>query len=248
MQVSNDSGLDITINKGLGKLEMFSEDVESSITSDETDERDCPIRDVVQLGQFELWRWQDWDKANLLEQLQGGLAFEAAVAMISIVEELEFFGLGSEVSIATKPLGSEESPIIGIIKALHSSITPRFSNGNEDHFDPQQQAEPQDDAKRTRVTIAAPKTELVVDLEKIGNSHDLPTADQALSHGLVVFPSLGMKKDPVAVKIHDIERIEPPIALDVSWSKEICLMDVVEIQGLCEIRVFDTLGDIGGFF
>jgi hypothetical protein len=164
------------------------------------------------------------------------------------MEDLEVLGLGSEMAIAPKPLGPEESPIIGIIKALHSSITPRFSDGDEDHFDPQQQTEFENNAKGTRVTIAPPETELVVYLEKVGDSHGLPTVDQAQSHGLVVFPSLGMEKDPVAVKIHDIERIETPIALDVSWSKEVGLMDVVESQGLGEIRVFHTLGDIGGFF
>jgi hypothetical protein len=57
-----------------------------------------------------------------------------------------------------------------------------------------------------------------------------------------------MKKDPVAVKIHDIERIETPIVLDVSWSKEVCLMDVVEIQGFCEVGIFYALGDIRSFF
>ncbi len=52
----------------------------------------------------------------------------------------------------------------------------------------------------------------------------------------------------MAVKIHDIERIETPIVLDVSWSKEVCLMDVVEIQGFCEVRVFYALADIRSFF
>ena len=96
-------------------------------------------------------------------------------------------------------MGSEESAVVGIIKALHSSITPRFSNGDEDHFDPEQKTQFEDNAKGARVTVAAPKTELVVRLEKVGHAHGLPTADQARSHGVVVLSSLGMKKDPVAV-------------------------------------------------
>jgi hypothetical protein len=164
------------------------------------------------------------------------------------MEDLKVLGLGSEVTIATKPLGSEESPIIGIIETLHRSITPRFSCRDKDHLDPQPQTEFEDNTKGTGVTIAPSETEFVVDLEKVGDSHGLPAVDQAQSHGLVVFSSLGMKKDPVAVKIHDIERIETPVVLDVPWPKEVCLMDVVGIQGLCEIRVFRALGDIGGFF
>jgi hypothetical protein len=164
------------------------------------------------------------------------------------MEDLEVLGLGSEVAIAPKPLGPEESPIIGIIEALHNSITPRLSYRDKDHLDSQQQTEFENNAKGTRVTIASTKTELVVDLEKIGHSHGLPAVDQAQSHGLVVFSSLGVKKDPVAREIHDIERVETSIVFDVSWPKEVRLMDVVDPQRLSEIRIFHTLGDIGGFF
>jgi hypothetical protein len=99
--------------------------------------------------------------------------------MVSIMEEFEVLGLGSEVTIATKPLPSEESLIIGIIEALHDSITPRFSYRDKDHLDPQKQTESEDDAKGTRVTIASSKAEFVVDLEKVGNSHGFPATDQA---------------------------------------------------------------------
>jgi len=168
--------------------------------------------------------------------------------MISIMEDLKVLGLGSEVTITTEPLGSEESSVIGIIKALHDSITPRFSYRDEDQFDPQPQTEFEDNTKRTGVTIAPSETEFVVDLEKIGHAHGLPAADQAQGYGLVVFSSLGVKKDPVAVKIHDIERIETPIVLDVSWPKEVRLMDGVDPQRLSEIGVFHTRGDIRSFF
>jgi hypothetical protein len=164
------------------------------------------------------------------------------------MEEFEVLGLGSEVTIATKPLPSEESLIVGIIETLHDSITPRFSYRDEDHFDPQKQTESEDDAKGTRVTIASPKAEFVVDLEKVGNSHGLPATDQAQSHGLIVFCSLGMKKDAVAVEVHDIERIETSISLDISGSKEVRLLDIVESQGLGEIGIFHSFGGIRSFF
>jgi len=164
------------------------------------------------------------------------------------MEELKVLGLGSEMPIATKPLGSEEPPVIGVVKALHNSITPRLSYRDEDHLDPQKQAYPQDNAKGTGVAIASAKTELVVDLKKVGHAHRVPTADQAQSHGLVVLSSLGVKKDSVTQKIHDIERIETPIVFDISWPEEVRLMDVVDPQGLSEIRVFHPFGGIGSFF
>ncbi len=69
MQTSNDFSLDITVDKSLRKLKMFSEDIELSITPDKTDERDLSVRNVVNPWQCESWRWQDWDIAILLDQL-----------------------------------------------------------------------------------------------------------------------------------------------------------------------------------
>ena len=113
-----------------------------------------------------------------MDELERGLAFEAAITMVSIVEELEVPGLGSEVAIATKPLGSEEFPAIGIIKAFHHSIAPWFPDWDEDHFDPQQETKLEDNAKGTRVTIAPAKAQSVVELEKVGGHHGPPTTDQ----------------------------------------------------------------------
>jgi len=48
---------------------MFSEDIELSITSDKADERERSVWNVVNVRQFELWRWQDWNEAILLDQL-----------------------------------------------------------------------------------------------------------------------------------------------------------------------------------
>lgn len=168
--------------------------------------------------------------------------------MVSIVEELEVLGLRSEVAIVPKPLHSEESSVVGIIETFDHSITPRFSYGDKDHLDSHQQTESEDDAKGARVTIASSKTEFVVDLKKVWNTHGLPAEDQAQSYGLVVFPPLGMEKGPVAVEIHHIEGIETPIVLDISWTHEIRLMDMVETQRFSEIGVFDPFGEIRSFF
>ncbi len=69
MQTSNNFSSDISIDKSLGKLKMFSEDIELSITSDKADERERSVWNVVNVRQFELWRWQDWNEAILLDQL-----------------------------------------------------------------------------------------------------------------------------------------------------------------------------------
>ena len=67
--------------------------------------------------------------------------------MVSIMEEFEVLRLRSEVTIAMKPLPSEESLIVGIIEALDDSITPRFSYRDEDYLDPQQETESEDNPK-----------------------------------------------------------------------------------------------------
>jgi|PlaIllAssembly_1097288.scaffolds.fasta_scaffold85836_1 hypothetical protein len=157
--------------------------------------------------------------------------------MMSIMEEFKVLGLGSEMTIGTKPLPSKESPIIALIEAFHDTITPRFSYRDEYHLDTHDQAESQNDAKGARVAIASTETEFVVELEKIGDSHGLPAADQTQGYGLVVFPSLGIEKNSVARAIDNIERMETPIVLDVPGTQEICLMDVIDPQRLSEIGV-----------
>jgi hypothetical protein len=168
--------------------------------------------------------------------------------VIPVVKELKVFGLGSELTIATKPLPSKESPVVGVIEALHNAITPRFSDGDEDYLDAQREAKLEDDAKGARVTIASTETEFVVDLKEVRDAHSLPTADQSQSHGLVVFSSLGIDKDAMTVEIHDMERIEAAIVFDVSGAQEIRLMNIVESQRCGEVGVFYSLGGIRSFF
>ena len=168
--------------------------------------------------------------------------------MVFIMEEFKILRLGTEISIAAEPLRPKESPIIGVIEALHRSISPRFSNGDKDDFDSQGKTEAKDDAERTRIPIAAPKAEFVVDLKEVGDPHGFPAADQAQGDGLVVFPSLGVDKNAMAVKVDDVKGIESSIVLDVPRAEEVDLVDVVEPQGISEIRVFHSLGLIRSFF
>ena len=57
-----------------------------------------------------------------------------------------------------------------------------------------------------------------------------------------------MEKNPVTVEIHDIQRMEASIPFEVSWTDEVCLMDMVEIQGIGEIGVFHPFGNVRVFF
>jgi hypothetical protein len=179
MQACNNFSSDICIDKVFRKHEMFSKDIQLSITSDEPDERDRPIGDIIDLWQTKFGRRQDGGISSLLNDLERSLAFKATIPMVLVVEEFEVLGLGSELTIAPKPLPSKESPVVGVIKALHDAIAPRFSDRDEDHLDSQQQTEPEDNAKGARVTIASTKTKFVVDLKKVGDSYGFPATNEA---------------------------------------------------------------------
>jgi len=155
------------------------------------------------------------------------LSFEIAVAVVPVMMELEIPGLRSEVTVTPKPLDSKETLVISVIKAFDRPITPRFPNGGEDDFDPQRETKSENHPKGARIAIAPAESQFVVELEKIGHAHGLPASDQALSNGLVVLAALGMKKDAMAVKVHDIERKETAIVLDITGADQIGLTDVV---------------------
>ena len=165
-----------------------------------------------------------------MDDLQGRFSLEAAIPVVLIVKELEVLRVGSEVAITPEPLAAKESPVVGIIEALHGSMTPGFSNRDEDHLDSHGQAKPEHDTKGTKITIASPETEIVVDLKEIRKTHCLPTMDQSQSHSLVVSSSLGIDKDAMTVQIHDMERKEVAIVFDVSWTQKVCLAWQVHVR------------------
>jgi hypothetical protein len=184
----------------------------------------------------------------LSDDLKRCLSLEVAVAVIRVMMELEIPGLGSEVTVTPKPLDSKETPVIGVIKAFDRSITPRFSNRDEDGLDSQRETESENNSKRPRVTVAPAESQFVVELEKVGHSQSLPTSDQPLGDGLIVFGSLGMEKDAMTVKIHDIEGKEAAIVLDITGAHQIGLMDIVASQGVPEIGIRHSFGGIRCFF
>jgi hypothetical protein len=52
----------------------------------------------------------------------------------------------------------------------------------------------------------------------------------------------------VAEHVHDIERIEPAVVLDIPGTDEIHLMQVVDSPRFREVGILDTLRNVGGFF
>ncbi len=85
-------------------------------------------------------------------------------------------------------------------------------------------------------------------MEKIGDAHGFPATQQAFGHRLVVFAPLGVNKDPMAVKIDNMKRIETAIVLDVPGPQKIGLVNIVDAQRFAEIGIFHPLGGVGSFF
>lgn len=248
MQGSDNSGPNIGVNEIPWDFKMLSEDVHDSVTSNESNKGDVSIRNSRDLGKFKPGRQYCRLKLLLSDDLKRCLSLEVAVAVIRVMIELEIPGLGSEVTVTPKPLDSKETLVIGVIKAFDRSITPRFSSRNEDGLDPQRETKSENNPKGARVAIAPAESQLVVELEKVGHPHGLPASDQSLGNRLIVLGSLGMKKDAVTVKVHDIERKETAIVLDIARTHQIGLMNVVASQGDPEIRVRHSFGGIRCFF
>ena len=168
--------------------------------------------------------------------------------MMQVMKELEIPGLRLEVTVTPEPLNSKETTVISVIKAFNRSITPRLSNRDKYGFDAQRKTEFENNSKRPRVMVASSESQLVVELEKIGHSQTLPASDQPLGNSLIVLGPLRMKGDAMTVEIHDIERKEAAVVLDIARPYQIGLMDIVASQRIPEIGVSDSFGGIRRFF
>jgi hypothetical protein len=158
-------------------LKILSKDIQLPIAADKANERDRSLGDVIQIGKLKFWGREDRNKLFFLDRLERGLPLKAAIAVVFIVEEFKVLCLGTKIPITPEPLGPKETAVIRVIEALHGSIPPRLSDGDKDDFDPQGKAKAQDDPKGTRMPVAAPKGQCVVELEKIRDAHGFPTAD-----------------------------------------------------------------------
>jgi hypothetical protein len=65
---------------------------------------------------------------------------------------------------------------------------------------------------------------------------------------LIGFGALSFDINPMAKKIDDVKGIEFAIALDVTRTDEIGLMNVVNVEGFPEIGILDPFGGVSSFF
>jgi hypothetical protein len=164
--------------------------------------------------------------------------------MMLIMKPLKILALTFESRIAREPLPPKELVVVGVIEALHDSITPRFSNRDEYRCYAVEQTEPDDNTKRPGMPDTPPEAQLIVQLQEVRHSHRLPAPRQTLCNLVVLLCPLSLNVYPVATDIDYVERVKLSIMLDVTRANEIRLMDVVDAKGLPEIRILNTLGDI----
>ena len=133
--------------------------------------------------------------------MKGSLNFETAVLMVLVTEKLKVLGPRSEVTYLRGTTVFWESPIAGLIEALHGTIALRFSDADKNHFNPQHQTESEGDAKGATVTVASMKTEFIADLQEVGDpsSSSSQTGLQAPSGFVFLVEDegrLGGRRDP----------------------------------------------------
>ncbi len=110
------------------------------------------------------------------------------------------------------------------------------------------QTQPDDQTRGARIAVAATKTQFIVKEQKIRQPYNLPASQQTARDLTVRFGALGFDINPVAKKIDDVKGIEFAIALDVTWTDEIGLVNVVNVEGFPEIRILDPFGGVSRFF
>ena len=85
MQTRDDFSRNISVDEFFRKIEVLSKDIEFTITSNETNEGDTSVWDMVNFGLFEHRRRKDVRIPLILKKLKVCFAFKAAVAMTHLV-------------------------------------------------------------------------------------------------------------------------------------------------------------------
>lgn len=248
MLARRDDGLHIGIDKVFGHDELFPENMQGLIAADEAYEQDPAIRDDGDGRNLRVGPQHQGGEVMLLNDVVGGLALEAAVPVVPVVKTLKVLRLPLERRVAREPLPPEELAVIGVVEVLHDPVAPRLAYGDEDRGDAVVEAHTQDDAQRPRVAVAPPEAQFVIELQECRDTHGLPAPHEACGHVQVLFRSLGLDIDPVAEHVHDVERIEPPVVLDIPGTDEIHLVQVVDSPRFRKVGILDTFRDVGSFF
>ena len=96
------------------------------------------------------------------------------------MEALEILALPFQVGITVEPLPPEKLLVVGVIEAFNHGISPRLRHWNKHRLNPEMQTEPNYQAWRTGVTIAATKAQFIIKEQEIRRPDHFPTAQQAL--------------------------------------------------------------------
>jgi len=248
MLARRDDGLHIGVGKVLGHDELFPKDMQGLIAADETYEQDPAIRDDGDGRNLGVRPQYQGGEIMLLDELGGGLALEAAVPVVPVVKTLEVLCLPFQRGVRGEPLPPEELAVIGVVEVLHDPVPPRLADGDEDRGNAVVEAHTQDDPQGPGMAVTPPEAQFVIELQECRDTHGLPAPHEACRHVQILFRSLGFDIDPVAEHVHDVERIEPAVVLDIPGTDEIHLVQVVDSPRFREVGILDTFRDVGSFF
>jgi hypothetical protein len=237
-------GLDVGIDKFLDCHEFLPENVELSIAADETYEHDPAVRDRDERRDLGVGPQYQRSEVVLLDYPLGSPPLEATVAVMPVVKTLKVFRLLLQGCVAREPLSSEELPVVRVVEVFNRPVPPRLSYGNKDRGDAVVETEAHDNPQGTRIAIASPETQFIVNLQKFRDAHCLPALHEACRHLIVFFRPLGLDMHPVAEDIHNVEGVKSPIPFDIPGTDKIGLMNVIDARGLNEVGIFDSLGSI----
>ena len=95
---------------------------------------------IVELRQVGVWTQRHGLSMGMLDHLHGRFAFQAAIPMLCVVEELKTLALSLEDYIAWEPLCPEELSAVRVVEMLDDGVSPRLSDGNEHRGNTEEEA------------------------------------------------------------------------------------------------------------
>ena len=248
MILGNDHGFDIRVDQLFGNDEPLPENIQLPVAADKADQDDVPLGDLPDPGHPRVGRHPDGLVIGGGPYLHRGFVAQAAVPMMAVMEPLEVLALPLEGLVVREPLPAKEHLVVGIVEPLHIPVSPGLADGDKDRCDPVIKAQPDHDPEGSRVTVAAPEAQFVVELGKIRDPHGLPAPQETGGYRVIGLGSLRLEIDLVAEAVHHVDRVEPAIALNIPGPHQVDLVDVVDLQGLRKVGVSHPFGDVRSFF
>jgi len=201
----DDHGFDIRVNEIFGNDEFLSEDIQDPIVADQADQDDITLGDVIDPGHPGIGLHLHGSVIGGFQDLHRCFTPQAAIAVMAVVVSLKVLALPLEGLIVREPLSAKEHFIVGIIESLHGPIPPGFTNGDKHRCHSEMEAHPDDNPEGSGITVAAPKAQFVVELDKIRDAYGLPASEDTGCYRIIGLGPLRLEIDPVAEEIHHVE-------------------------------------------